>query len=80
MKLMRMLGTLLALAGLGLGVASTAQAQAPAKGISRNKRQPDLVDRAITTLAFDRVGDGRPQAAPGPPRGRGNAWSGPAPS
>ena len=31
MKLMRMLGTLLALAGLGLGVASTAQAQAPAK-------------------------------------------------
>ena len=31
MKLMRMLGTLLALAGLGLGLASTAQAQAPAK-------------------------------------------------
>jgi arylsulfatase A-like enzyme len=31
MKLMRMLGTLLALAGLGLGVASTALAQAPAK-------------------------------------------------
>ncbi len=39
-----------------------ARAQAPAKGISRNKRQPDLVDRAITTLAFDRVDDGRPQA------------------
>ena len=31
MKLMRMLGTLLTLAGLGLGVASTALAQAPAK-------------------------------------------------
>ena len=31
MKLMRMLGTSLALAGLGLGVASTALAQVPAK-------------------------------------------------
>ena len=31
MKLMRLLGTMLALAGLGLGVASTALAQAPAK-------------------------------------------------
>lgn len=39
-----------------------AQVQAPEEGISRNKRQPDLVDRAITTLAFDRADDGRPQA------------------
>ncbi len=39
-----------------------ARAQAPEEGISRNKRQPDLVDRTITTLAFDRTDDGRPQA------------------
>jgi hypothetical protein len=38
------------------------RAQAPAKGIVRNLRHVDRVDRTLTALAFDRVSDGAPVA------------------
>lgn len=37
------------------------QAEAPARGVSQNKREPDLIDRTVTALAFDRP-DGSPLA------------------
>jgi Neutral/alkaline non-lysosomal ceramidase, N-terminal len=46
---------------LGPAVASWGSAQAPAEGISKNKRQPDLIDRTLTAVAFDRP-DGTPVA------------------
>lgn len=37
------------------------QAQAPAEGVSRNKREPERIDRTVTALALDRP-DGAPVA------------------
>ena len=50
-----------ALDALGPATGRWAQAQAPSEGVSRNKRQPDLIDRTVTVLALDRP-DGAPVA------------------
>jgi hypothetical protein len=39
------------------------QLQAPALGISKNRRQPDLIDRTVSCVAFDRASDGAPIGA-----------------
>lgn len=51
----------LALDDLGPVRGRWGQAPAPAEGVSRNKRQPDLIDRTVTALALDRL-DGSPVA------------------
>lgn len=50
-----------ALAALAPARLRIAQAQAPAEGISRNRRHPDTIDRTLTVLGFDRP-DGAPIA------------------
>lgn len=50
-----------AVAALGPVRARWGQSQAPAEGVSRNKREPALIDRTVTALALDRP-DGTPVA------------------
>jgi hypothetical protein len=50
-----------ALASLEPAALRWGQAQAPERGVSRNRREPDLIDRTVTALAFDRP-DGTPLA------------------
>ncbi len=50
-----------ALGALEPVIVRAGQVQAPAQGISKNRRDPDLIDRTVTAIAFDAPG-GRPVA------------------
>jgi hypothetical protein len=50
-----------AVAALGPATLRVGQVQAPAEGISRNRRDPEVIDRTVTALALDRP-DGTPVA------------------